>query len=275
MQFTQFTQISYVVDAPLATITLDRPERLNAWTPHMAAEQIAALDLANADPTVGAIVMTGAGRGFCSGADVRATLQASVDRGPRTRNAGDTAGMPIGRDWVELVRSSKPIVCAVNGAAVGVGVTMCLPADYIVAGSHARFGVSFIRMGLVPELAATRLLVDRVGFGRASELLLSGRIVDAATAGAIGLADEVVEADDLIDRACEVARTFASNPTRQLLMIKELLTHNAVESDLRLVQEREQLLLAQCATSPEHRESISAFIEKRDPDFEQFRTGPS
>jgi enoyl-CoA hydratase/carnithine racemase len=175
--------------------------------------------------------------------------------------------MPAGLDWVALLRESKPVVCAVNGAAVGIGVTMCLPADQIVASTKARFGMGFITMGLVPELASTRLLGARVGFGRASDLFLSGRLIDAAEAHRIGLADRLAEPDALLDEAVAVATSYAANPDRQLRMTKQLLTEHMVESDLRHIQRREQELLAECWASPEHAEAVAAFLAKRPPVF--------
>jgi enoyl-CoA hydratase/carnithine racemase len=197
-------------DHEVVLVTLNRPEKLNAWTPTMADEQAHAIEAANDDPTVGAIVMTGAGRGFCAGADMEATFKSRLDGvDPGRDTAGGTGGMPRGLDWVALLRESKPIVCAINGAAVGIGVTMCLPADQLVASTGAKFGMGFIKMGLVPELASTRLLAARVGLGRASDLMLSGRIVPAADAHRIGLVDDLVEPDELLDRAIATA---ASSP---------------------------------------------------------------
>jgi enoyl-CoA hydratase/carnithine racemase len=174
----EYTQIIVANEGPVAVITLHRPEKLNAWTPRMAEEQVHAIRAANDDPAIGAIVMTGSGRGFCAGADMEATFQTRIGgTDPGNDTAGGVGGMPAGLDWVTFLRASKPIVCAINGAAVGIGVTMCLPSDQIVASSAAKFGMGFIKMGLVPELASTRLLAARVGFGRASDLFLSGRII--------------------------------------------------------------------------------------------------
>src|SRR6478672_4234208 len=217
----------------VAVITLDRPEKLNAWTPAMAVEQAAAIEEANADPQVGAIVMTGAGRGFCAGADMEATFKSrldGVDPGEDTQSG--SGGMPATLDWVGLLRKSKPLVAAVNGAAVGIGMTMILPFDVIVASEKAKFGMLFIKVGLVPELASTHFLVQRVGFGHAGEMCLTGRLYDAAEALAMGLADHVVAPDDLLDTAVGLAEEIAANPAPQLRMIKRLLTANASETDL-------------------------------------------
>lgn len=264
----EYTQIRVERRGAVSLITLNRPERLNAWTPTMAEEQAHAIEAANADATIGAIVMTGAGRGFCAGADMQATFQSRIDGvDPGRDTAGGVGGMPAGLDWVALVRASKPIVCAVNGAAVGIGVTMCLPADQIVASNTARFGMGFITMGLVPELASTRLLAARVGFGRASDLFLSGRLIGADEAYRIGLADRLVEPEVLVDDAVAVAESYAANPDRQLRMTKALLTDNMVETDLVAVQQREQQLLAECWRSDEHAEAVAAFLAKRPPVF--------
>ena len=244
-----YTQISVAREGVVSIITLDRPEKLNAWTPRMAEEQVQAIQAANDDPTIGAIVMTGAGRGFCAGADMEATFRTRIEGSdPGNDTAGGVGGMPAGLDWVSFLRASKPIVCAVNGAAVGIGVTMCLPADQIVASTAAKFGMGFIKMGLVPELASTRLLAARVGFGRASDLFLSGRLISGTEAHAIGLA---------------TANSYAANPDLQLRMTKQLLTENVVDTDLRAIQRREQALLAECWKSAEHKEAVAAFIEKR------------
>src|SRR6187551_197438 len=204
----------------VALLTLNRPEKLNAWTPGMAVEQAAAIEEANADPKVGAIVMTGAGRGFCAGADMEATFKSrldGVDPGQDTQSG--SGGMPATLDWVALLRKSKPLVAAVNGAAVGIGMTMILPFDVIVASEKAKFGMLFIKVGLVPELASTHFLVQRIGFGRASEMCLSGKIYGAAEAHAMGLADHLCAPVDLEARAFEIAGEMAKNPDPQLRMI--------------------------------------------------------
>lgn len=265
-----YEQIDYEVRGEVAVITLRRPEKLNAWTPRMAEEQAHAIGVANEDPAVGAIVTTGAGRGFCAGADMAATFQSRIDGvDPGHDTAGGVGGMPAGLDWVALVRSSKPMVAAVNGAAVGIGVTMCLPMDQIVASPTAKFGMGFVKMGIVPELASTRLLADRVGFGRASDLCLSGRLVSGTEAHAMGLADRLADADELVAVAVEIAASYAVNPAPQLRMIKRLLTTNAAEADLIAVQRAEQEDLAECWASPQHAEAVQAFLDKRPAVFER------
>ncbi|MCC6763204.1 MAG: enoyl-CoA hydratase/isomerase family protein [Deltaproteobacteria bacterium] len=263
-----YEQITYETRGAVALVTLARPEKLNAWTPRMGAEQADAIARANADPAIGAIVMTGAGRGFCAGADMEATFKTRIEG---TDPGGDTAegqgGMPAGLDWVAMARAAKPLVAAVNGAAVGIGMTMILPFDVIVASDQAKLGMLFIKVGLVPELASTHFLVQRMGFGRASEMCLSGRIYSAVEAHQAGLVDVLTSADDLLPKACAIAEGFAANPDPQLRMIKRLLTENGSATDLSSVQERESVLLRECWKSPEHKEAVTAFLEKRPPRF--------
>jgi len=252
----------------VALITLNRPDRLNAWTPQMAVDQAKAIEAANADPNVGAIVMTGEGRGFCAGADMEDTFQTRISgTDPGGTTAMGEGGLPAGLDWVDLCRRSKPLIAAVNGAAVGVGMTMVLPFDVIVASEKARFGMFFIKVGIVPELASTQLLVQRVGFGKASELCLSGRLVEAEEAQRIGLVEHVVAPEQLLERALAIAGQIAANPPPQLRMIKELLTRNACETDLTEVQRRESAYLKRCWETPEHHEAVRAFLEKRPAKF--------
>lgn len=264
----EYTQISVTTDGPVAVITLDRPEKLNAWTPRMAEEQVHAITAANEDPRIGAIVMTGAGRGFCAGADMEDTFSARISgNDPGNDTAGGVGGMPKGLDWVKFLRDSKPVVCAVNGAAVGIGTTMCLPADQIIASTSAKFGMLFIKMGLVPELASTTLLTARVGFGMANDLCLSGRLVSGEEAHRIGLADRLASPEELLPLAMSVAQSYAANPDRQLRWTKQLLTENMGETDLWAVQQREMRYLSECWTTEEHKEAVSAFLAKRPPVF--------
>jgi enoyl-CoA hydratase/carnithine racemase len=263
-----YEQILVEPRGDVALLTLNRPERLNAWTPQMATELADAIENANDDPTIGAIVMTGAGRGFCAGADMADTFQKRISgEDPGADTAGGQGGMPADIDWVRLMRESKPIVAAVNGAAVGIGMTMILPCDVLLASDKARFGMFFIKVGLVPELASTHFLVQRMGFGRASEMCLSGRLYAADEAFTAGLVERVVPHDNLVDTALEVARGIAANPPPQLLMIKDLLTRNGATTDLDKVQRRETKLLRKCWKTPEHAEAVSAFLEKRAPKF--------
>mgnify|MGYP001253541604 CR=1 FL=1 len=256
-----FETIEVSKEDGVATITLNRPERLNAWTHQMGGELQQALNEGNEANDVGAFVVTGAGRGFCAGADVKDLFKAQADSG-QVREGSSESG-----NWVDLVRRSKPIVAAVNGAAIGVGLTQILPMDFILAARGAKLSCRFIKMGLVPELASSHFLVARCGLGLASELMLSGKTVSAEEAQRIGLVDQVVESEQLLSEATEVARSMGENPQVALQMVKELITQNMTEEDLTEVQRREGKALSECYKSAEHREAIAAFLEKREPDF--------
>ena len=252
-----YEQITFEVTDEVALLTLNRPERLNAWTSRMNVELVDAVQRCNDDAGVGAIVVTGAGRGFCAGADIRDNFQARIEGGERQQV----------QDWVGLVRSSKPMIAAVNGASVGVGATLALPMDIIIASDQAKFGMFFVKMGVVPELASSHFLVQRMGIGRASEMCLTGRLYSGQEAFDMGLADKVVAHDDLITHAMDMARTIAANPAPHLRWIKELLTQNGAETDLKLVQQREGAALQKAYASAEHKEAVAAFLEKRPPNF--------
>ena len=249
-------------------LTMNRPDRLNAWTPQMGADLAAAIGEANRSPEIGALVLTGAGRGFCAGADFEDTFATRIaGEDPGENTAGGQGGMPASVDWVQLCAGSKPLVAAVNGACVGIGLTQILNFDVIVASDRARFGIGFIKVGLVPELASTRLLTQRLGPGRARLFALSGDLWPAGDALAAGLVDRVVDADQLVEEALGIAARIAANPAPQLRWTKQLLLQNALEPDLRAVQERESEILRRCWESPEHAEAVKAFQEKRPPVF--------
>jgi len=249
----------------IAVITLNRPEKLNAWTPVMGREMTDAFRAADRDRDVRAVVLTGAGRAFCAGADIGDTF---ADRDvPAASSGAESAGANVAYEWVELCLRSKPLIAAVNGVAIGVGVTQILCFDAILASARARFGIGFIKLGLVPELAATRFLTHRMGPGRSRLFALSGDLWTADEALMSGLVDRVTVHDDLVEEAVELAGRIAANPAPQLQWTKQLLIDNALETDLRAVQEREMEVIARCFESPEHAEAVRAFIEKRPPEF--------
>ena len=261
-------------DDGLLTITLNRPDRLNAWTYGMGAEMADAVRAANDDPAVETIIVTGAGRGFCAGADIGDVFDAQQkDAGAQleTKSEPATGKQASPRDWVALVRASKPMVAAINGAAIGVGLTQVLAFDALIAAEGAKLSLRFIRMGLVPELASSQFVVQRVGFGAASDLMLTGRTLLAEEAATLGLVDRVVPAEALMDAARATARARGENPQSALRMVKQLLTENANETDLGRVQQRELAALQACYLSPEHKEAIAAFMETREPDFRRAR----
>lgn len=255
------TILTDVVDGVL-TVTMNRPEKLNAWTPAMGAEMADAISAANDDTDVIAIVVTGAGRGFCAGADMSEVFQAQLDGDEEDRT-------PM--DWVGLMRSCKPIVAAVNGPAIGVGLSQIMSMDHIIGAAGAKFSLRFVKVGVVPELGSSNLVPMRVGFGKASELMLTGKTILAEEAADIGLIDQCVPAEQLLDAAHEMARAMGDNPQASLRFTKQLLTENMSNASLKDVQRLELQLLNQAYETPEHKEAIAAFLEKREPDFKAAR----
>ena len=231
----------------------------------MHGEMNHAVEAANSNKDVDAIVFTGAGKGFCAGADMSAVFGLSEEQKQKARTEARAM------QWVQLVRSSKPMVAAVNGAAVGIGVTLILPMDQIVAATEEKFTLAFVKMGIVPELGASSLLERRIGFGTASRLVLTGDPITAQEALDISLIDRVVVADALLTEAAALARRMGRNPHAALRETKQLLTENGNEVDLDLVQQRERAALTRSFASAEHKEAVAAFIAKRPPDFKSLR----
>ena len=265
-----YEQIEVDDRGPVRVITLTRPEKLNAWTRRMSREMVDAIEDGNASDAIGAFVFTGQGRAFCAGADIGGEFASRpADGEPDGESDSEPDNEPEGGagDWVDLVRRSKPMVAAINGPAVGVGLTLTLPMDYLVAGASARLSARFVKMGLVPELASSHFLVQRCGWGAASDLALSGRMAPADDALAIGLVDKVVPDDELLTTALEHANAYAENPPSAVRLIKELLTANGADTDLRAVQSRELASLNEAFRTDDHKEAVAAFLEKREPRF--------
>jgi len=264
-----YEQITFERKGRVGVITLSRPEKLNAWTPRMMAEYRDAIARGNADPEVGAIVMTGAGRAFCAGADIGAVFNAQIegkDNAVRPERSADA------EDYLTFLRRMpKPTIAAINGAAVGVGITQVLPFDVRIAGLDARIGFFFVRMGLVPELGSSHFLPRLVGSGRALEWCLTGRMIAAEEAHAGGLVTEVVATEALLDRAIALGEELAARPLDSVRLIRSLLDRNAHEADIAEVQRREGDALREAYASPEHHEAVKAFLEKRKPDFSRAR----
>lgn len=265
-----FEQILVEQRGRVALLTLNRPEKLNAWTPKMMAELTEAMNAAVADNGTGAIVVTGAGRAFCAGADIDAVFRKNSEAREARDGSATEETSPGGGNWVAFLRNlPKPTIAAVNGAAVGIGVTQVLPMDIRIASEDARFGMFFVRMGLVPELASSALLPQMVGQARALEWCLTGRMIPASEARDAGMISEVVSADRLVDRAIEIGEQLSSQSAFAMTKIRQLIVGNTNESDSAIVQSREGESLNAAYRSWEHREAIDAFLSKRTPDFQK------
>ena len=271
MSQPHFETLLYSVDDGIATITLNRPEKLNAFTTLMRDELVAAFDQTDADDAVRVVIVTGAGRAFCAGADLSSggkTFDYAA-RGESARDkykVGDTYRDGGGITTLRMFNSLKPVIGAINGAAVGIGMTMQLPMDIRMASTTARFGFVFARRGITLEAASSWFLPKLVGLQTALEWCMSGRIFDAQEALARGLVRSVHAPDALLGAARALAREIADNTapvsvalTRQLLWRMAGAAHpmEAHRVDSRSIQARGQ--------SADTREGVSAFLEKRTP----------
>ncbi|MCC7364384.1 MAG: enoyl-CoA hydratase/isomerase family protein [Dehalococcoidia bacterium] len=265
-----YEQITSEQRGRVAVITLNRPEKLNAWTPRMSSEMMDAMNRAVDEPTIGAIVVTGAGRAFCAGADVDAVFRKNSEARDTGAEANAEEAAMTGRtlNWVSFCRSMrKPTIAAINGTAVGIGVTMILPMDIRIASEEAKVGMFFVRMGLVPELASSGILPQMIGQARALEWCLSGRMVGAAEAKDAGMISEVVAGDQLVDRAIALGEQLAGQSSYSMYKIRQLVLDNTNESDTVEIMRREGVALEGAYTSWEHKEAIAAFLSKRPADF--------
>jgi 2-(1,2-epoxy-1,2-dihydrophenyl)acetyl-CoA isomerase len=262
---TDYQQIIYEPRDGVALITLNRPERLNAWTQRMENEFIDAINTAAADHAVGCVVVTGAGRGFCAGADIGGWDRDLAQRdGPRPSPLVTEGGSP--EVPIALTRG-KPVIAAINGPAVGVGLTMTMACDIRLASTAARFSARFVRVGLTPECGSSRYLVAVAGLPNALYLAMTGRIVDADEGLRRGLVDRLLAPDDLMPEALKLASEIAGNPRDAVWMAKRLLHLNGVETDLRRVVTLESYSIRERRTEPDHAEAVRAFVEKREPKF--------
>ena len=253
-----FEHIAYDVVDGIATITLDRPERLNAFTLVMQREICAALDEVDADDAVRAVVFTGAGRGFCAGVDLGT---------PGSKFEPDAQGRG-GAVTLRIYRCRKPVIGAINGPAVGVGVSMTLPMDVRLASSTARFGFVFSRRGLIPDGVSGWFLPRLVGMSVAAEWCYSGRLFDADEALHTGLVRSVHPPQQLCDRARELALAMTRHSSAvSIATTRAMLWHMQSEPDPAAAYETESRLSNWLGRQPDAAEGIGAFLEKREPRF--------
>ena len=261
-----FEQITTAVDDGVLTITLNRPDRLNAWTGQMGEELIAAFDAADADDDVRAVIVTGAGRGFCAGADLGGggstfDYREREAAGPVPRDGG-------GRFTLRVFESTKPVIAAINGPAVGVGATMTLPMDVRLAAEEARIGFVFARRGIVPEACSSWFLPRAVGISRAMEWVATGRVFGAQEALEAGLVRAVYPAGELLDAARELAREIADNtaPVSVALARKMMWTMLGAEHPM-IAHRADSRGMFYRGQSADAQEGVTSFLEKRPPQF--------
>jgi enoyl-CoA hydratase/carnithine racemase len=266
MPAMEFEQILTEVDDGILTITLNRPERLNAWTPTMAEELIGALDRADADDEVRVVVVTGAGRGFCAGADLVRGGD-TFDWRERER-AGAVPRDNGGRFTLRVFESTKPVIAAINGPAVGVGATMTLPMDVRLAADDARFGFVFVRRGIVPEACSSWFLPRVVGISRALEWVSTGRVFTAQEALDGGLVRSLHPRGELLEAARELAREIADHTAPVSVALGRRMLWRMLGAEHPMIAHRADsrgmFLRGQSADA---REGIASFLEKRQANF--------
>jgi enoyl-CoA hydratase/carnithine racemase len=261
-----FEEIRYEVADHVLTITLDRPERLNAFTPTMQRELIEAFDRADADDDVRAMVVTGEGRAFCAGAD--------LERGGSTfdwreREAeGEVPRDGGGQVALRIFDLKKPVIAAINGPAVGVGITMTLPMDVRVAAEGARIGFVFTRRGIVPEACSSWFLPRLVGISKAMEWAATGRLLPAEEALAGGLVRSVHPPDEVVEAARELAAEVADNaaPVSVALTRRLMWTMLGADHPMEAHRADSRGMFAR-GQSDDAREGVTSFLEKRPPGF--------
>jgi|SRR5579884_1319394 len=262
-----FEQIRADLDDRVLTITLNRPDRLNAWTPTMCQELLSAFDRADADDEVRAVIVTGAGRGFCAGADLSARGGETFDWRDRER-AGAVPRDNGGVFTLRVFESTKPVIAAINGPAVGVGATMTLPMDIRLAAEDARIGFVFARRGIVPEACSSWFLPRLVGISTAIEWVSSGRVFPAEEARAAGLVRSLHPAGELLDAAHALAREIADNaaPVSVALARRMLWRMLGAEHPMHAHRADSRAMFAR-GQSADAREGVTSFLEKRPARF--------
>jgi len=260
----EYTEILYDVEDNIATITLHRPDRMNAFTGTMMREMIDAFDQVDADDDVRAVIVTGSGRAFCAGADLGGGGETFAGGGSDIKTPVGVVRDGGGMVTLRIFECTKPVIGAINGAAVGIGVTMTLPMDIRLASDQSKFGFVFARRGIVPEACSSWFLPRLVGISQAAEWCYSGRVFPASEALDGGLVRSVHEADDLLPAARAIAREIADNTapvsvalTRQMLWRMLGASHpmEAHRVDSRGIQSR--------GASDDAREGVMSFLEKR------------
>jgi enoyl-CoA hydratase/carnithine racemase len=262
-----YTDIRYQVDERIATVTLHRPERLNAFTRAMRDQLIDAFSRADADDGVRAVIVTGAGRAFCAGADLSAG-SSTFDYARRDGLSEETHRDGGGQVTLRIFEMRKPVIAAVNGPAVGIGATMQLPMDVRIASSEARFGFVFTRRGIVPEACSSWFLPRVVGIGRALEWTLSGRVFGADEALAGGLVQRVVAPQDLLPAARSLAREIADHTAPVAVALARQMMWRMLGADHPMEAHKiDSRGIFHLGRSPDVAEGIAAFKEKRAPRF--------
>jgi enoyl-CoA hydratase/carnithine racemase len=253
------------VQQGVLTITLDRPEAMNALSPEMGDSLAAALDEAGRDPEVRVVVLTGAGRAFCAGGDLK-TMQQRAERERSAIGRLEAIDASARRIPLLLRRLRKPVIASINGPAIGWGCDLAVACDIRLAAETARFGELFVKRGLIPDGGSLFLLPRLVGWDHAAEMIFTGRLLDAAEALRIGLVTRVVPAADLQNETARLAAEICANAPLAVQSAKRMLV---AQQSMEFEQAMEQttFYLSSLRVSADHQEGVQAFLDKREPAF--------
>jgi enoyl-CoA hydratase/carnithine racemase len=260
----KFECLLYDVKDRIATLTLNRPDRLNALGGTLREDLYAAIIAAGADPGVGVIVITGAGRGFCSGGDVKSMSE--KDQAGQSSTTDERLAPVRDRCVLAMRDCPKPIIAAVNGAAAGAGMNLALACDMRIASSAAKFSQAFVKRGLAPDWGGSYFLPRVVGSAKACELIFTGDSIDAAEALRLGIVNSVVAPDELMNAAYTLARKIAAGPPVAIALSKRAI-HKNPDGNLREALEFETFAQTICKDTEDAKEGVKAFMEKRAPQF--------
>ncbi len=253
-----------VIEPGIALITLNRPDRLNAWTGRMGVEYFNAIDSAVADAKVRVIVVTGAGKGYCAGADM-GTLQGIPTE--KTSGGKDDSNILEGRMQDEITRISKPVIAAVNGAAAGLGLVQALMCDMRFAADTAKFTCAFSKRGLIAEYGISWVLPRLVGQANALDLLMSSRVVMAGEAQQLGMVNKVVPADQLMDVVMAYATDLAMNVSPSSMSVMKRQVYGDYDKDVATASLDALTLMGQSFTRPDFKEGVVSYLQKRQAEF--------
>ena len=250
-------------------LTLDRPDRLNAMSHELVADIHAALDEVAEDRACRVLIITGAGRGFCAGLDLKGAGEAPGSEGLGRPQAGLTGQQHIARLVPHLRSLRQPVIAAVNGPAAGGGLALALACDVRVAAASARFNVAFVRIGLSGcDIGVSWLLPRLIGASRAHEMMLTGRLIDAQEAERIGLVSRVVPDGEVVQAAVEIAEQICANSPFGVWMTKEVMWSNLETGSMQAAIDLENRTQILTSFSGDMQEAMTAFLEKRPPRFE-------
>lgn len=258
----EYKNIIYQVENRVAYLTFNRPDALNAVNAEMMAEILHALEDARYDEGVGAVTVTGAGRAFSAGGDVK-TMPERLKMNPVERRANIRK---LSRMITAFQQIEKPVVAAVNGAAVGAGCSIAMACDIRLASEKSKFGLVFVKRGLHPDMGGSYFLPRIVGTGRACEMIFTGKIIDAQEADRIGLVNRVVPTEKLMEEARTLAEEIANGPA-VAVGISKVAIYKGLESDLEAALDYEAFAQSICSQTEDAKEGVQSFLEGREPVF--------